>query len=53
MDNKENVDLEQKQQGTPVNAEIVINGLVQEIADKTLQIATLKARIAYLEQPSK
>lgn len=53
MDNKENDEQVNKQQGTPVNAELVINSLIQEISDKTLQVATLKARISYLEQSSK
>ena len=42
-------DNKEQQQGTPVDATIVINNLAQELTEKTIQIATLKARIAALE----
>lgn len=44
-----NEDKQEQQQGTQVDATMVINNLAQEVAEKTIQIATLKARIAALE----
>lgn len=48
-----NKDNQEQQQGTQVDATMVINNLAQELTEKTIQIATLKARIAALESKVK
>lgn len=52
QDDKQERKVEQPQ-GTQVDASLVISNLAQEVADKTIQIATLKARIYALESKVK
>ncbi|MDT9683389.1 hypothetical protein RND61_15090 [Streptomyces sp. TRM76323] len=43
----------EQSQGTQVDASLVISNLAQDVAEKTVQIATLKARISELESKVK